>query len=61
MFVPHLQPFVDDKEVHIAEEGEKEEELRDELEKEIDLFAFIDAVTALHEDSNSHVQHSNDD
>jgi hypothetical protein len=50
-----LRPLGYDQDVHPAEEGEQEEDLRDELEEEVEAVAEMQAVHALQNDTQGHL------
>lgn len=53
-----LGPLGNDEDVHPAEEGEQEEDLRDELEEEVEAVAEMQAVHALQNDTQGHLDDS---
>ena len=55
-----LSPLGNDQDVHPAEEGEQEEDLRDELEEEVEAVAEMQAVHALHHDTQGHLDDTED-
>ena len=53
-----IRPLGNDQDVHPAEEGEQEEDLRDELEEEVEAVAEMQAVHALQNDTQGHLDYS---
>ena len=55
-----LGPLGNDQDVHPAEEGEQEEDLGDELKEEVEAVAEMQAVHALQNDTQGHLDDSED-
>ena len=53
-----LRPLGNDQDVHPAEEGEQEEDLRDELKEEVEAVAEMQAVHSLQNDTQGHLDDS---
>ena len=53
-----LRPLGNDEDVHPAEEGEQEEDLRDELKEEVEAVAEMQAVHSLQNDTQGHLDDS---
>ena len=58
--VPVGEPFVNNQEVHITKQHQHEDELRYELEEEVDIIFAVEAVAAFQEDSEGHMQYTDD-
>lgn len=50
------EPLVDDEEAEVAEDGEHEQELRNELEGHVQVGAEVERVQQLHEDAEHHLR-----
>ncbi len=56
-----VHPFCNDQDVHPAEEGEQEKELGHELTQEVEGAPEVEAVQALHYDTQRHLDDGEDD
>lgn len=58
---PGFEPLEDDQEVHVTEDEDQENQLRNGFEPKLHFSSVVQRIGTLDEDSQSHVHHSDDD
>ena len=56
-----VEPLEDDEEAHVSKDRPQEENLRDELEKDVDLVLKVDVIRQADDDSHRHLNDSEND